>query len=742
MASHEKNTTNNMSLSDAVEALSTIAELDVNHIDIEAPDYSLLDVESDDRRRILTPYSGQGDIDVAIVKNIFKTILHHLKNLYMEDSSYITDASKSERVKSIMVLVGEAANKLDRFTDLFHHAKGKSVHDLREFKQLQEFYLTRVAKKIDESLLGKWILGLSHNQWAKDAIKPEEMKAAQKIQAKHVFIDLEGVKKDTEYELFFIRKEDGTRFFNPRLIRSIKLVCDFGSYFKGGKIDDPFADINLLLDRTLSVSAKHMIHSLSHVLSKFYRETNHQKSEMVLILNKAIMALLLAANNQNSLRNNPYKSCTEYFSDFQSFLRDALQSRDYQRSVAFPDQTTAINKSLCHTVQALAKAFYVPNLKNQDIISYVENIIHEAVHDQSGEHEEEVMHSKQLWNRLASDYTAMTKLIKRHPGGHLKKILEMVEEGNYQTFDPLFQQNTPMELYKLYRDNQKMMNIRLPAPVIQEYIQKVNITEEFKAFLRSLNEGEKAQEFLMFNFQDRTSWREHARAKALEDLQKITEFSENLTVVTLAKDTEFYNQETPYNTESHANVFIDNLREHLGDEASGFYFPEDLYEAITDEFVDQVINKVHVLFFHSKNVLTREQRLDFIEIVYFFLELKVLDIVKPDMFSFTCKDSVDIAGAANANFFAFLKILNQEGFSETDKEFMNLMVYGIPITTRERVMLQDRFNRCLSAIRVFESVKLELGNVAFSKLIKEAFAKMYDNGVLDLKFQVPENYIG
>ena len=712
---YRNKTEQQMTLTDAVEALSMIVDLEpAKNSGTSSDDYQLL---SDRLKRWSEkPAAAHENSDIELVKNIFGTILYHLKNLYVDESIYIADEQKNKRVKTIMLLVGEAAVNLDRLTGLFHDTQLKTVHELKEFKQLQEFYLNRVARKIDSGLLSKWILGIQGVSSVDDvAIKP----SLKTLHTEHVFIDLEGVKKDTEYELFFIRKENGTRFFDPKLIRSIKLVCDFDSYFKNGVLDDPFADIHLVVDRNLHITAKNMIAVLSGTIGKFYREmASYKKNEMVHGLQKAAMALMLASNPKNLLRNNPHKSCFEYFVDFQLFLRQALQTREYQRMIAYPDPSVGTSSSFVEMLNALILSYYTAKQEMQLEVSFVENIIHEATEEKS-----EKQSGRLLEQVLSANYAAMGKMIKTHPNGHLKKILEMVENGNTPHFDPLFQHNIPMEMYQLYVDSTKMVNIRLPAPIIQENIQKVWVNDEFKAFLRSLKVTQK--KMLMFNFQDKTSWREHSRAKALEDLHRNPEFADNFIVVTIPKDTEFYFQAAPYTKESHADVFMKNLKEQLVDESAGFYFPKtDSFEA----FIDRSIKLVHETFFQSKNVLTRDQRLDFIEIFYFFLELKVLDTYKPNYFSFTCKDAIDISGASNACLFTFLKLLNQEKLAEKDMEFMNFLIYAIPITVRERLMLRERFNRMASAIKCFETTK------SFGQEFKQVFAELYDAPILDSKF--------
>ena len=118
--------------------------------------------------------------------------------------------------------------------------------------------------------------------------------------------------------------------------------------------------------------------------------------------------------------------------------------------------------------------------------------------------------------RLETEYAAMAKLIKRHPNGSLNKIVDAVEVGSYRNFDPLLQKNFPSELFNLYVGEHKIIDMRLPAPVFQEFIHKAQVTDEFNTFIHALPPDDK---LLLLNFQDRTSWREHARTALLEELR-------------------------------------------------------------------------------------------------------------------------------------------------------------------------------------------------------------------------------
>ena len=85
--------------------------------------------------------------------------------------------------------------------------------------------------------------------------------------------------------------------------------------------------------------------------------------------------------------------------------------------------------------------------------------------------------------------------------------------------------------------------MRLPSPTPQEYIHEAHISEEYRTFLRATD-----QKHLLINLQDRNSWKEGARAEALEHLQKERDFANQLTVVTLGVHGDFYLQKGAYRT--------------------------------------------------------------------------------------------------------------------------------------------------------------------------------------------------
>jgi len=290
--------------------------------------------------------------------------------------------------------------------------------------------------------------------------------------------------------------------------------------------------------------------------------------------------------------------------------------------------------------------------------------------------------------------------------------------------------NIPNQFYSIYSQETKITNTRIPCPIYQESITRGQILEEFKGFLRGYGKGQFHNKHLLINFQDRTSWREHSRCIALEQLQDLEEFAQRLTVVTLAKDTEFYYQYSPYDGDNHAESFIKHFKENLKDENCGFYFPETLKSQLFPKFVDEVLHTIHRAFFSRKNVLTKENRLDFIEIFYLLLQLKLIELVHPESFSLVCKDGLDVGGTGSAQLYAFLKLIRADPLLDSETERVNLILYTAPMLVRERIIIPERFNRMLNALKKIEATRLELGAAAFAKLMHQAFGKFFKTPIL------------
>lgn len=675
-------------LLDAVETLSNIAESEVG---VGVMEYHSITLRGRQfQYRTVHWISGKGGKEaVKKVRQIFQVIY-----------DYIKDKEKDvEGIRTLMHLVGQAARKLDL-------AGLMKVQELNEYRKIEEFYNKQIAPKVDQAKLGMWMLALTKN--AMKSKKPVKLRGA--VQ-KPLLVDLEDVKADREYELFYLKKEDGTRFYNPRLLRSIRLVCHFGARFYDKRDEeDPFAKVDEWLALEHQVAAKAILSNISIPLSRFYR-LSQKKSENELIgsLKKCVMALMLAS--QTGVKGKGSKG---YFADFQRYYREILYSPEYSRLISNPiTEKDTIGKCIIDLIQKIALAIYKEINLYQLLFPYVNELIDNAV-TRLGSGSDQT----NLWNSLSSDYSALSKYARGHVTGSLDKLLLDLQGKENPNFDPWMQHNFPSKLFQIHIGNQDVDCLHIPCPIIQEFVHKAVINEEFKNFLRA-NEEETGSH-LIFNVQDRTSWKEHARCSVLEDLQHLKQFQNKIHVVTFAKTTEFYHQEASYAKEHSAELFKNHLKEHLSDVNTGFYFPQSL-SVIAWEDLDPLLDEIHRLFFSQKNVLTREQRLDFIEIAYLCLQIHLLGKLQPASFSFMCKDGVDGGASCAASFYAAVKLFSPYKLTDEVRKMINYILHTPALLNRERVVQPQVFNRFINAVRTIEGVREREGTEMtkmLSKLIK------------------------
>jgi hypothetical protein len=201
---------------------------------------------------------------------------------------------------------------------------------------------------------------------------------------------------------------------------------------------------------------------------------------------------------------------------------------------------------------------------------------------------------------------------------------------------------------------------------------------------------------------DRTSWYELARCIAIEEIQKKSEFTDILMVVTLPKNADFYMQSGSYFDQNDAKEFKREFKEQIiSAEQCGFYFPPEIDQKMLLKFTDSALETIHKVFFGNKEVLVHKNRLDFIEIFYLMFILKLIENFKPDTMSFTCKDAIDTGAAASAEIFAFLRMMNDTSpWSKEERDFLLWMLYSSALCLRERAIDVQRLHRMTSALSI------------------------------------------
>lgn len=686
-------------IKDAMDNLAAIASIDLQNpppLGI-VKKHRIVTTEEEFAHDTVQWLSGEGFEPIYdILDMTYRAIHQHLMKLYENPEMNWSNEKSRKGIAAMMDLVGESCGKIEAFLALrMGKAVPEHIANREEFKSLQKFYANQFVKKFASGVEGD-------EAWKEEWSENEE--APLLDVSKTGLQDFETVRADREYELFYIRNEDGKPYFNMELLRNIKLSCDFDVDLESFE-EDPLLKTRAMQDRDLHASASQILGECHPAITDFYKVARKlEENELAQSIGMALIALFLAGNPRYLLQNTMGKSCLQYFEDFHRFLRRAMRTSEYQKLIAYPpDQSDKNSHLLLYLVHSLCRSLFdrVGGVRLETI-----GLIHRTM--RKGEEikqkgKEHLVKGETIWNQFQLEDEKYRTLLSQFPNGPLFKILDLIREEQEEDaiipFDPLGQENLPSRLFQIERKGRKIDVLRIPSPTRQALINKVEIADEFRGFLRSLSQDNPVRKHLIINLQDRTSWREYTRSRALEKLQLNAEFSHQLHVLTLPKDTDFYYQSNEYLNLNKTEDFLKAFHEQLAaPEECGYFFPPQLKATELARFVDMVLPAIHQHFFHGKNTLSRRNREDFIEIFYQFLTLKCIDMLEPNSISFTCKDAIDTGAAQQGTFYGFIRLLTSDFAKKEEQDFLRWLFYTPALFIRERAIDAERFNRSLSAL--------------------------------------------
>ncbi|KPK32576.1 MAG: hypothetical protein AMS24_03820 [Chlamydiae bacterium SM23_39] len=656
---------------EAIMNLTTISEMDVDEKTAVGilKDKKITTREEDFSYKEIEWLYPEDPIDfVEHIKPSYRTLLKYLEEICKDPKTDWKDISFKEGIKSVMLIALEATFKLKEFFHLFN--KEIEFQKSEEFNKLREFYIKNILPHFPEGLEGDY-------DWEKGWVQDEEVRGLDLD--KSGINNLESIFRDQHYELFQLRDENDKPLISFDLTKNIKLFFGYDEAFL--KKEDFSLKIRDFNDKDMQVVACQILNILKSELLKFYQmKFNLKKNKLAASISKAVIALMLASNYKNlSLYKKEKKSCISYFRDFQLFLREGYNTDEYVESFEYKGK----KPFLIDLLHKISFSFFnrISGVK-EEITGYIHKLMNYQKEDET------------LWNEILRRDDNLKQTLKKYPNGPLKKIIEVLEE-DIVGFDPILQGNIPTKLYDI--DN-KIDVLHLPSPTRQENLLKAVVLEEFKGFL-SVLEGK----HIIFNFQDKNSLIDHARVEALENIENRAEFKSKIDIVSIDKNSDFYYQNKIFEKESSFLNFEKEFKKRILEEKY-FSFPKE----ILIENIVKDIDQIHKILFFSKKDLSRQERMDFIEIFYHFLILKIIIKINPKSISFSSKDGLDVSSCQNGSFYAFMKMLKGE---KIDKELLFWLLYSSPLLIRERGVDSEAVDRICSFLAFLDSKKDKIKNI-------------------------------
>ncbi len=646
------------------------------------------ELEADEARWL----SGEGvESILSVVDMSYLSILDYLESLCANEGTDWKSQKTKEGISSFMALAGESAYKMTLYLSYrLDRPLQEKVEERDSFRALQKLYLEKIASK----------LGISSN-WESEMVEGRNSLLALQPEMK----DFDALLADRDYELFYIADEKGVPYLDEKLLKNFKISVDFET--PSGEFEkDPFLKVKTILDRDAQGGASYILKECRDEISEFFK---HAKKlfhhDLARLLSRSVIALLLARNPHHLSQRTEGKPCGQYFHDFQLFLRQALKTDEYQKWISYPpsdlEKGASLLLSLAHKLSFCL--VFRPLAVTQEAIG----LIHRTM--RKGEKEVSLERGDSLVNQLLFEDDKFRSFLEKYPNGPLLKILETVRkdqsEGILIPFDPWVQGNLPYQIATLQKGNKEIALLHLPSPTRQQMIQRAEILDEWRGCLRYMK-GKKKH--LLVNLQSRLSWKESMKSRSLEMLEEHPQFSSQLIVLTLPRNTSFYHQIDEYADRNHATVFIESLKQQMRNrEGGGFFFSSKWDKESLQRFFDRACQRIYEYVFDSRETLDRQEREDFIEIFYQCLVFYACDHFKIDSLSFTCKDGVDEGACMSALSYAFFQILEGGLESKEVIDHLKFLLYWPALSVRERAVNVEPCHRMISAFeRLVRAVHL------------------------------------
>lgn len=679
--------TSDVNIAHAIETLSKIADLGLEEQNV-LPNWSE-GVDVSISHPILISAMGwlhqqNREKIIKIVQEDFKIILDYLKKFDKLGEGILVDPKTLEGMQSIMLLVMEAADKLDGYTqrqaEQGIEIAQPSVKESKEYKELLQFYKFKVAPIASNEKMIQRVFALPIAELLQASLGKG---LRGQLAVDHHIIDLDLIRKDQEYELLFLKREDGSRFFNPKLLRSLKLICHFEESSFMPKQAEFFRDITIWNEAQLRMFVKTWTQSVYGAIDNFLTQGKQAVDfQPVALAYKMIYALLLANASSHVIPMQSLKGVKEYLRDFHLFLHDLLRLPEViQLCHQPPVQEDCWEYALVQLIAEISWAVYMLGRISRDLGGFISSLLHSIKLK-----EFEISFDKELLfsSKLRGQYARFEHACREFSSEPIAKTLRLMEE--IDCFDPFLFNNYPFKALELSTKHLNVPVIRLPFPVCQEFIGKAPIHEEFKEFLRVFKSKHPGRRCMIVNLQDGHSWQELARCNALNDLAVKPEFKNVLSIVSLNRGLEDYLNVSSMDSET----FSRKLSEFA-------QFSDDLTNQIDlKSWIQKVFGPIY-----------EEHIPEHLELYQFALLLDAITKVQPAAIFITCKDGLDSSLSFLVSFYIVLKSFRNRKISEAEEQYINLLLFAPLLLQRGRALHHQRFNRLASLTHFLENARQE-----------------------------------
>jgi hypothetical protein len=270
-------------------------------------------------------------------------------------------------------------------------------------------------------------------------------------------------------------------------------------------------------------------------------------------------------------------------------------------------------------------------------------------------------------------------------------------------YDPFVLGNIPYFTFAVDTPQKRVAVFRFGNVVVDEqkdaaFLTRAKIGEQFELFLDSYKESGKKH--LYFNLMRRSlvNDNESIRSNLIENLEQ--KYADNLNVISLDRDSSFYKQSETYSQKNDSADFKQNFKNHLCNPAF-YYWSATLNQNEWSQHLETIIQEIHTKYFHSREILTLEERGAFIELAYCMIIDKATSILDPDSCNYTCKSCIDRGGMTNAIMYLYYLLKQKGHIKATQFDYLLYLTFLPAILVANRQILPLQIKRLVLFANVF-----------------------------------------
>lgn len=295
------------------------------------------------------------------------------------------------------------------------------------------------------------------------------------------------------------------------------------------------------------------------------------------------------------------------------------------------------------------------------------------------------------------DFNTLDHIDPQHKMRKPQSNLESLQGFLNVNFDPHLKGNIPYFLATLNR-----VNLLRMGSITRQGLNSIEIIPEFIGYLESLLRDNKNHLYISLqNDIPKTFGKETIRNEAIKNLQSKYK---NFFVAILAQDSDFYKQVGEHDKATQtSDEFLDLFEAEMFGENTGFYFPVEWKEnPIFKNNVTSLLKSVHTILFnegeeYQSKKLSREKRLDFIEIFYAYLSVYLMHWSEASNCNISCKDAIDRAAKLNSLILQLFLILNAKDNDKRYQRIHQVFTHMPAMWVRGRSILDHRRDRLITA---------------------------------------------